>query len=371
MSDRPKTVVCGTGFGRVYLAGLAAPDSGVELAGVLARGSERSRACAKRYGVPLWHQVSEVPDDVRQACVVVGSAVTGGPGARLADELMERGVDVLQEHPVHGDELAGHLRTARRCGVRYQVNSHHVQVAPIRRFVAAAQALRRTQQPLFVTVTTSVQVLYTVFDILGRALGGIRPWGFDEPVRASAALRELTAADPPFTTVAGAFAGVPLTLQVQHQLDPREPDNHAHLWHRITVGAEGGTLTLVGSAGPVLWCPRPHLPASSAALTGFDELAEPHLGFPAACALGPAEAPDWGAVLRDLWPAAVVRALAEFRSGDWVAAGQYHLALSALVQRLTGSLGPPEMVRRAPPAVLPAKDLENAATEREREEGTG
>lgn len=361
VAPRPKAVVAGTGFGRVYLAGLADPRSPVELAGVLARGGERSRACAQRYGVPLYQRVEAVPDDIRFACVVVGGAATGGPGAQIAAGLLGRGVHVLQEHPVHRAELAGCLRAARAAGAAYRVNTHHRHVEPVQRFVAAVRALAQVQEPLFVDAMCGYQVLYTLLDILGTALGRVSPSGFSTPGPVLAAGR--TQPDErPYRSLDGVLGGVPLTLRVQNQLDPEEPDNHAHLWHRITVGFEGGHLTLVSGAGPVLWSVPPHLPRSASRTTGFDQLDSDALKHPGTVALGPAEAPSWSGVLTREWPAAVRAAVAELaddaRSGaDPMPHGQYHLSLIAAWQEITDRLGPVRLVSRSTPRILSADEV--------------
>jgi thiazolinyl imide reductase len=369
-------VVCGTGFGRVYLAGLAAPGAPAELAGILARGSERSLACARRWQVPLYRHPEQLPGDLDLACVVVGSAITGGPGGQLATALLRRGLPVLQEHPLHPDELAGCLAVARAGGVHYRVNTHHVHVAPVRRFIAAARGLLREQPPLFVDAAGSVQVLYALLDVLGAALGRLRPWGFAPPARLPPRVRELAPAALPFRSLDGVLAGVPTTLRVQHQLDPAEPDNHAHLWHRITLGTEGGQLTLVSSSGPVLWSVRPHLPRSAAAETGFDRLTDGYLGAGSTVPIGPAGAPSWRQVLTDLWPQAVRTAVGELvgdlaRGGDPVAGGQYHLGLGQLTREITRLLGPVELVTRPAPRILTAEDVVAAAGRPEREVRTG
>lgn len=364
--SRPRVVVCGTGFGRVYLAGLAAVESPVELAGILARGSQRSQACAHRWRVPLYRQVEELPADLDLACVVVGSAINGGPGGRLATALLDRRLHVLQEHPLHETELARCLAAARAAGVHYRVNTHHVHVAPVRRFVNTARGLLREQPARFVDAAGSYQVLYALLDVLGAALGRLRPWGFAPPPPVPARVRELVGADIPFRSLDGVLAGVPTTLRVQHQVDPAEPDNHAHLWHRITIGTDGGQLTLVSSSGPVLWSVRPHLPRGAAAATGFDQLTDGYLDAASTVAIGPARAPSWRRVLTQLWPAAVRtavgRLVGEVASGaDRLAGGQYHLGLCQLTQEVTGLLGPVQLVARPAPRVLTAGEVVRAA----------
>ncbi len=351
----PRLVVCGTGFGRVQLEALRAEHAPFELAGILARGSERSRTCAREHGVPLFTDPGQVPDDVEFASVAVMAGVNGGPGTELAQAFLERGVHVMQESPIHHDELAACLRAARRHGVVHRLNTHYVHVEPVRRFLAAARALRERQAPLFVDATCAIQVAFNLFDILGQALGGLRPWSFRACERGDGRA--------PFRQLAGEIAGVPLTLQVQNELDPSDPDNGAHLLHRVTIGSEGGTLTLLSSHGPVNWSPRPHFPREGRGATALHDVEAAHLDIPSAAPIGPAHAPSYREILRDVWPDGARRALHGFREAalggaDPLAGGQYHLALCRAWQDATSLLGYPETVPLEEPQPLSREDLE-------------
>ncbi|MEU8119215.1 Gfo/Idh/MocA family oxidoreductase [Spirillospora sp. NPDC049024] len=346
-SRRPRVLVCGTGFGRVHLAALSAPGAAFELAGILAKGGSRSQACAEEAGVPLWTRVEDVPGDVDMACVVLLGDVNGGPGTAVAAELMARGVHVLQEGPLLRDELATALRAARRNRVVYQVNTHYVHLPSVRSFIAAARALR----PVYVEATCGVQVSYHLFDILGRALGGLRPFDLPAPTGRG-----------PFRTIDGTLAGVPFTLRVQNQLHPADPDNHAHLLHRVTIGADGGTLTLVETHGPVLWSPRPHLPAEARRTTRLDAAADPGLDLPTTSAIGPAEPPTYREILAALWPEGAHRAMmrtwrAVSDGTDPMREGQYYLSVGSAWQAMASVLGFPERLSGPPHRPMPADEL--------------
>lgn len=196
-----RVVVCGTRFGQVYLSALAhaAPER-FRLAGILARGGERSVALAEEYGVPLYGAVEELPDDVDAACVVVSTAVGGGRGAELSRALLDRGVHVLQEHPLHPDELADGLRTARKAGVQYMVNTFYPHVEPVRRFITSARRLVRLRRPVFVDALCAVQVSFDLLDVLAEIFDGLRPWSISA-VGASAGR--------PMVSLDGQIAGVP------------------------------------------------------------------------------------------------------------------------------------------------------------------
>lgn len=359
----PRVLVAGTGFGRAYLAAFERPDFPFRLAGIVAGGSTRSRACAAHYDVPLWTSVDQVPDDVDLACVVIGGAMNGGPGPEISQQLMRRGIHVLQEHPLHPDELASCLRTARQHGVVFRMNTHYVHVEPVRRFIDTARHLVARQQPLFLDVTCAFQVLFTVFDILGSALGSIRPAAVDgvvhEPVVPGAV-------SPPYRSVTGRFAGVPLTLRLQNELVPSDPDNHSHLFHRITLGTDGGHLTLVNTHGPVQWSMRPHMPADMKDLVRLADSAASHLDVPSVQHLGPAEGASYAEVLGDMWPQATARAMttawADVRAGAGSEAHvQYQVALTRLAMQVAELCGPVRLKEPSPPDLIRAAELAGLA----------
>ncbi|GAB7045059.1 Gfo/Idh/MocA family oxidoreductase [Catenuloplanes indicus] len=349
MSRPLRVVVCGTNFGRFYTRAVAA-HPGCTLAGVLSTGSDYSRAHAAAAGVTSYTSAAELPSDVDAACVVVGGAVSGGHGTELALALLARGVHVLQEHPVHPDEIAACLRAARKAGVQYRVNTHYRHLAPVRQFLDAAARLRERRTLLFADVATSVHVLQPLADILIRALGGARPRRLSVPSD-SAPLRSLH----------GELAGVPLTLRVQNQIDPGDRDNHALFWHRIALGTDGGVLTLADTHGPVLWSPRLHAPrdADRRLLTTG---AGPSLDLPTTSVLGAATQPTYRDAFDDLWPRAIGVALSELAGaieagGDPLRGGQPDLAMAGWWRELMEVLGPPELISPPAPVPLAAAEL--------------
>jgi pyochelin biosynthesis protein PchG len=365
-----RTVVCGTVFGRFYLDALRASSLDFELAGVLANGSARSRACADEYGVPYYTRVGQLADDVDAACVVVRAAVAGGPGGELVRALLARGVHVLQEQPAHPDEVADCLRSARTHGVQYQLNSFYPHLEPVRRFLASARALRELGSCRYVDGVCSSQVLLPLLDILGRALGGLGPWGFADPTPVGE-VRAATGVPVPFRLVHGVLAAVPLTLRVQNQLDPSDPDNHAHLLHRVTLGTDAGTLTLADTHGPVLWSPRLHVERDRDGRLALKGPGTEHLDQPTTTVLGAQQPRPFRQAFAALWPAGVRHALAELRAsvldkGKQGPRGQYDLTVSRMWLDLTTRLGRPELISGAQAAPVRLTDLDRPRIAQER-----
>ncbi|MFI7389987.1 Gfo/Idh/MocA family oxidoreductase [Streptomyces tendae] len=349
-----RVLVCGTNFGRFY-AEAAHRRPGYALAGILSRGSAASRAYAERLGVPHYTDTDDLPADIDAACVAVGSAISGGAGTELARALMDRGIHVLQEHPVHLSEFTDNLTHARRHGVQYRLNTHYPHVSPVRGFVDAARRLVAQQRPLFVDAATPVHLMHPLVDILGRALGTLRPWRFADPAPLPAAV-----GPQPFRSLHGMLAGVPLTLRVHHQLDPSDRDNHALHWHRISLGTEGGVLTLADTHGPVLWSPRLHVGRDADRRLVLDGPGTGRLGLGTTAVVGATG--TFRTVFTDLWPEAVGSALDGLREaveqgGDALRTGQYDLAVCRIWSDLAARLGPPEIVRPATPRPLALSDV--------------
>jgi thiazolinyl imide reductase len=349
-----RVLVCGTNFGRLY-AQAVRNRPGYELAGLLARGSQASRSYARELGVPLYTSVAELPaGEADMACVVVGSAVSGGKGTELAQELMSAGLHVLQEHPLHLDELTACVRHAHRHGVQYRMNTHYPQVGPVREFIATAQRLAQHQKVLFVDAATPVHLMQPLVDILGRALGTLRPWRF-----AQLPLPPEDLGPQPFRSVQGVLGGVPLTLRVHHQLDPADRDNHALHWHRISIGTRGGVLTLADTHGPLLWSPRMHAYRDADHRLILTGPGTAHLDLETTSVAGTGTAGTFRTVLTELWPEAIGRALDELaeavRTGTSpLASAQYNLAVCQVWSDLAALLGPPEVVHPPLPQPLPA-----------------
>jgi pyochelin biosynthesis protein PchG len=352
-----RAIVCGSRFGRTYMAALQRPGSGFELAGILARGSDRSHRCAEHYRVPLYTDLAELPGDVDLACVVVGGELNGGRGAELAQALLERGVHVVQEHPVTERELTACLRAAHRSRRVYRLNTHYTDVAPVRVLLAAARALFAAQPPRFADATCSIIVLGPVLEIIAGAFGRPRPWRFEAPQHAG-----------PYTSLVGEIAGVPLTLRVQNELHPGNRDSFAHILGRLTLGAEGGSLLLGEMHGPVLWCPRAHMPPEVDSAVTLAGVEDPALDLPAGRVLFGACAPSVRQVVEELWPAATARVLGEVRSAILTGAqdparGQLQLALCRLTADVASALGRPYLLDDPAPATAEADAIVTSATQ--------
>ncbi|MDY9127776.1 yersiniabactin biosynthesis oxidoreductase YbtU, partial [Escherichia coli] len=210
-----------------------------------AQGSARSRELAHAFGIPLYtspEQITRMPDI---ACIVVRSTVAGGTGTQLARHFLTRGVHVIQEHPLHPDDISSLQTLAQEQGCCYWVNTFYPHTRAGRTWLRDAQQLRRclAKTPPVVHATTSRQLLYSTLDLLLLALG----------VDAAAVECDVVGSFSDFHCLRLFWPEGEACLLLQRYLDPDDPDMHSLIMHRLLLGWPEGHLSLEASYGPVIW----------------------------------------------------------------------------------------------------------------------
>lgn len=316
-----KTIVCGTRFGENYISALLEGGTGFELTGILARGSARSRKLSEDLMQPLYYAVEDLPEDLDVACVALRSSAFGGPGDKIAEALLRRGINVVQEHPVHPTEIRRLLAIASDNGVAYQVNSFYGHSAAGCRFIDFAGQWLTNRRPHYLTITTSPQLLYSSLDIVGRAFGGLEDFHIASPRRwPDGCLDRAVHGTAPFQVLQGQLQGVPLILHLQNYLDPRDPDHHSLVMHNIVLGGPEGRIELVNSFGPVVWTHAIYMPdydddGSSASYLGNWASKEGNrfMTQPTALTMGDANGPSLKQAGLSEFPEIILRAMNELR----------------------------------------------------------
>ncbi len=248
-SKSRRVVVVGAKFGEVYLNAFLQSRPGLQLAGLLARGSRRAQQLAHDFGIPLYTHLEQLPEDIDIACVVVRSTVAQGEGSQLAAELLNRGIHVVQEHPLHPDDVERLQTLAEQRGLRYWVNSFYPHVPAGRCWIERATHVMQLlggEMPCAAHLTTSRQLLYSTLDLLLQACG--------IPDGGQVQVHPLEGADAHFVLVSlGLPGGCRAVLRLQAFLDPSDPDMHSLVMHQASLMWPAGYLTLEASYGPVLW----------------------------------------------------------------------------------------------------------------------
>ncbi|MEU7633168.1 Gfo/Idh/MocA family oxidoreductase [Nocardia sp. NPDC049220] len=333
-SRKPTAVLVGGTFGAVYAEALTSLNSPVELVGILGTGAGPARDLAHRLGLPLYTDPNALgPVDI--ALVVVRSGVVGGAGARISAELLERGIHVLQEQPVHADEIVELLRVAAQHGVRYGVNDFYSALAPVRRFVGAAQLLAARTPVRYVQARSAVQVVYPLFTMLADLVPALTP----------ARVEILPPTPGAFDTGRITLGDIPVDLLIDNQLCPSDPDNYVRLMHEVTVGTDAGELVLTHTHGRTHWRRRQTGAVADRAI---------------AETVGDADEPTTATIRERIWPDGVRRAVADF--AGTIAAGRNpvsHRFIRAvrLWSEFTAAAGPATLIEPIEPPPITAEEL--------------
>lgn len=244
-----KVIVCGTSFGQFYIEAIKKCSEKFVLAGILAKGSERSKICASFYEVPLYSSIDELPSDIDVACVVLRSGVMGGVGTDLSKDLLNNGINVIQEQPVHQRDVIECLKLARQKNLVYTVGNLYMHLPAIKCFLESSKNVFKEQNPLYVDASFATQVSYPMIQILVKLLSENRPVVIENVNRISA-----------FSVITGKMGKTPFIFKVHNEINPNDPDNYLHFLHRMTVGTKGGSLILEDTNGSVLWMSRLNVP---------------------------------------------------------------------------------------------------------------
>jgi thiazolinyl imide reductase len=310
------------------------------LVGVLSTGSAASAALADRLGVALYTALGSLPPlDV--AFVVVRSGLVGGQGTEICEQLLARGIHVMQEQPVHADEILSLLRVAKANSTLYAVNDFYSRVAPMRQFIDAAAALDKLARIRYVHARSAIHVAYPLFTILGAVVGPLTPARITMPHR----LEDTESMGSSFVAGRIVLGDVTVELLIQNELCAKDPDNHARLMHTITVGSDAGELALAHTHGSTRWHPRPRVDA------GAPQIAEP---------VGIDFEPTRAEVRDELWPEAVRLAASDLiesidRARNMVS--QRFVRATRLWSDFTSAMGPPTLIDPQPPLQVSASDL--------------
>jgi len=246
---KSKVVVCGSAFGQFYIRALQSMPEEFELVGLFAKGSERSRKCAKTYGIPLYTRFEDIPP-VDLACVVLSSRTIGGFGTDYAVRFLEKGTNVIHEQPNHPKDLSACLRVAKKNGTYFKTSDLYLKLPEVARFIRIATELNKQEKPLYVKAAFSPQVAFPAMDILSHALPSLHSIIFEKTMEKVG----------PFDIMTGKIGGIPIIIEYNNQVNPDDRDNYSHLFHNFAFVYESGRLILEDTFGPVLWKPRMHAP---------------------------------------------------------------------------------------------------------------
>lgn len=237
---KKQILVCGTGFGKIYLKAIAESKE-YELMGILGKGSDRSRLLSKNLNVPMYTDIKEINQNVDAACVVVPNAAGGGNGANIAKSILAKGIPTLLEHPAHEVEIVNCIRESGSAA--FMLNPFYRYIKPIRDFLEAAQIISKHAHLINASLECAIHVLYDGIDILGCALGGLSTWKLGNVAESYTT----SMAGGGNRVISGIIGMVPVTFIVNTNVDRNDIDHPLHLYHRIELLEPKFLVAPVGS----------------------------------------------------------------------------------------------------------------------------
>lgn len=247
---KKNVIVCGTTFGQYYLKAIKSKTDVFCLKGILASGSERSKKIAKEYDTTLYTSVNELPEHIDFACVVIRSDGCGGNGTKIAIELMNKGISVIAEQPVHKSFLKDCYKAAVSNKVCYQTGNFYAYLPAVKCFLAAAKKINEHMEPIYIRASFSTQVSFPAMELLVEAAG----------VREKIKVEKISTDNHPFKILIGKLGNIPMVMEFQNELCPSDPDAFMQLLHEFTLFYPGGRLELSDTMGSVVYRPRIYVP---------------------------------------------------------------------------------------------------------------
>lgn len=299
-----KTIVCGVGFGQFYLEALQLIRDEVKLIGILSNGSEKSKECAKYYGVDLYTDIKEVPSDIDLACIVVKSEIMGGQGVDLAIEFLQRKVNVILEHPVCHKNIAKCMKTAREHNVFFKVGDLYANLPSVKKYMDCTKELYKIHKPQYIEIQCSTRVLFPMVHILSKLLPSI------SPIKVVSCTKGLGI----YQIISGTIGKIPFLLKANNELNVNEPDSYIREFHRFSIDVQGGRLTLTDTHGPVIWQPILNLPTLDIEPKDRFTKYPRELLNESTHIVGDEKTPSYDVILSELWPKAIAEDIQGMRS---------------------------------------------------------
>ncbi|HFH7912167.1 TPA: Gfo/Idh/MocA family oxidoreductase [Streptococcus agalactiae] len=295
-----KAIVCGTTFGQSYINAIKKINN-IELVGILAFGSSRSKRCAEEHNVPLYVDVDSIPGNIDIAFVIIKSSVLGGKGTELSESLLKKGIHVIQEHPIHYREIENCLKLAHEFNSCYIVGNLYNSLETIEKFIEAAKYLNKEDVLEHVDIMTSSQLLYSLIGILNEALPLLRSFNI---------IPTLTEKRYPFNRVVLSNGQLDVNLQIHNEVSDVDGNNHMHLLHKITFFYKSGRLALEDTFGSVIW--RDRMNISDNIVLDSKQIDVNYLNKPIKFSLANYSNLTYETILYDVFPNAIRKEIEKF-----------------------------------------------------------
>lgn len=340
MRKKRKVILCGASFGQFYMEALHRLFEHFEVLGLYARESERNINCAKIYGVKLYTELQDVPEEVELAIVVMRSGVLGGMGDDVVKYFLAKGVHVIQEFPIHPEDVEQHYKLARKNNVNYYIGDFYLKLPQVKKFIEVAKLLNMLTPILHIKMGMATQLSFPGVMMLREVLDNKH-----------IELKCVTNNETMFQVMVGHAGKISLTVEVQSEVDLLDPDSSMCMFQALTLIYETGRLVLDDPFGPIYWYPRVRTSTSIYANGEAGRSVVVSNGMQVAMQLGDYEVVDYTNIQSQLWIDAIQKDLMDMLSGIedrklYMKKAQKDIAGTKQWNEVNKSVGFPKKVKR-------------------------
>ena len=170
----------------------------------------------------------------------------GGEGIQLSKELLQKGISVLHEQPIHYKELKECYVIAKKQKCFMGVSNLYRYIDATQSFIDLVNHLKKEEYVEYINVECGHQILYSVLSILFDLTDYARPFVIEQVITDIG----------PFDILYCRINDIPCILKIHNEVNSDDPDNFFYLFYKMQVGFKSGELQLEDPAGPILWYSR-------------------------------------------------------------------------------------------------------------------
>lgn len=248
--ERQRILVCGMRFGKIYLEAILQRKDLYEVVGILGTGGKYSLEISKKYNIPLYTDIDTLPSNIDLACVILRAGALGGEGINITKKLLNAGIPVIHEQPVHHKELIECYTIAQKSNSYLEISNFYKYINSTQKYISLISRYKKTEKIEYINIECGHQVLYSVIGILLEIIENSRPFVIDAIVKDKG----------PFDILSCNVGGIPCVLKIHNEVDSEDPDNFFYLFYKIQTGFSDGELTLEDPSGPIMWYTRTFVP---------------------------------------------------------------------------------------------------------------
>ena len=240
-------LVCGVRFGKFYVEALK--YNNINVKAILCRGSDSSKIYAEKLGIEVYTEIDQVNlDNIDLACISIKSSIMGGEGTKIALRILESGIPVVIEQPIHYKDIIESTKVALKNDTMFFVGNLYNNLPSVKEYIKNFEKITANENPLYVEIKLATQVSYPVASILSNLLSS--------DITYNAVKVNIGQGISLFKCEA---KKIPIIMLADNRIDLSNIDGHLPIFFQINTSFNSGTLILQEAFGRTNWLPAMYI----------------------------------------------------------------------------------------------------------------